>query len=129
MYPTYKLNKQSVETLIVGAGESQRQNFDGKTISVRAKDPLGSCHSFNCEPTIVDGVQSHAIKRLLLLGRKAMTKLDSVLKTRGISLLTTVYTVKDIVFPVVIYGYEHCTIKKAECPKLIFLNCGSREDS
>ena len=58
---------------------------------------------------------SHKIKRCSLLGRKAMTNLDSKLKSKGITLLTKVYIVKAIVFPVVMYGYESWTIKKAEC--------------
>ena len=57
---------------------------------------------------------SHEIKRCLLLGRKAMTNLDSILKSRDIALLTKVYIVKAIVFPVVVYGYESWSIKKAE---------------
>ena len=57
----------------------------------------------------------YKIKRHLLLGRKAITKLDSVLKGRAITLLTKVHIVKAMVFPVVIYGYESWTIKKAEC--------------
>ena len=61
-----------------------------------------------------DGDYSHEIKRHLLLGRKAMTNLDSILKSRDISLLTKVHLVKAMVFPVVIYGYESWTIKKAE---------------
>ena len=62
-----------------------------------------------------DGDCSHEIKRCLLLGRKAMTKLDSILKSRGIALLTKVCLVKAIVFPVVMYRYESWTVKKAEC--------------
>ena len=62
-----------------------------------------------------DGDCSHKIKRLLLLGRKAMTHLDSVLKSRDITLLTKVHLVKAMVFPVVMYGCESWTIKKAEC--------------
>ena len=61
-----------------------------------------------------DGDCSHEIKRLLLLGRKAMTNLDSVLKSRDIILLTKVCIVKTIVFPIVMYGCESWTIKKAE---------------
>ena len=57
----------------------------------------------------------HEIKRCLFLGRKAMTNLDSVLKSRDITLLTKVRLVKAMVFPVVMYGYESWTIKKAEC--------------
>ena len=63
---------------------------------------------------IVDSDCSHEIKRCLLLGRKAMTKLDSVLKSRDITFLTKVHVVKALVFPVVMYGCESWTIKKAE---------------
>ena len=63
---------------------------------------------------IADGDCNHEIKRCLLLGRKAMTNLDSILKSRDITLLTKVYIVKDMVIPVVIYRYESWTIKKAE---------------
>ena len=62
----------------------------------------------------VDGDYSHEIKRCLLLGRKARTNLDSILKSRDITLPTKVYLVKAMVFPVVMYGYESWTIKKAE---------------
>ena len=62
-----------------------------------------------------DGDCSHEIKRCLLLGRKAMTNLDSMLKSRDITLMTKVHIVKAMVFPVVMYGYESWTIKKAEC--------------
>ena len=61
-----------------------------------------------------DGDYSHEIKRCLLLGRKAMTNLDSILKSRGITLSTKVHLVKAMVFPVVMYGCESWTIKKAE---------------
>ena len=62
-----------------------------------------------------DGDCSHEIRRLLLLGRKAMTNLDSVLKSRDVTLPTKVCIVKAVVFPVVVYGCERWTIKKAEC--------------
>ena len=62
-----------------------------------------------------DGDCSHEIKRLLLLGRKAVTNLDSILKSRDISLLTNVHLVKAMGFPVVMYVCESWTIKKAEC--------------
>ena len=62
-----------------------------------------------------DGDCSHEIRRQLLLGRKAMTNLDSVLKSRGIILLTNVHIVKAIIFPVLINGYESWTMKKTEC--------------
>ena len=64
-----------------------------------------------------DGDCNHEIKRHLLLGRKAMTNLDSILKSRDITLLTKVYIVKARVFPVVVYGYDSWTIKKAECQR------------
>ena len=65
-----------------------------------------------------DGDCTHEIKRCLLLGRKAMTNLDSILKSRDITLLTKVHLVKAIVFPVVIYGCENWTIKKSECRRI-----------
>ena len=66
----------------------------------------------------VDGDCSHGIKRRLLLGRKALTNLDSILKSRDITLLTKVHTVKALVFPVVMYGCERWTVKKAECRRI-----------
>ena len=63
----------------------------------------------------VDGECSHEIKRCLLFGRKAMTNLEWILKSRDITLLTKVHKVKGTVFPVVMYGCEHWTIKKAGC--------------
>ena len=63
----------------------------------------------------MDGDCSHEIKRCLLLGMKAMTNLDSILKSREITLPTKVHIVKTMVFPVVMYGCESWTIKKAEC--------------
>ena len=62
-----------------------------------------------------DGDCSHEIKRLLLLGTKVMTDLDSIFKSRDITLLNKVWLVEDMVFPVVTYGCESCTVKKAEC--------------
>ena len=62
-----------------------------------------------------DGDCSHEIKRHLLLGRKVMTKLDSIFKSRDIILPTKIHLVKAMVFPVVMYGYEGWTVKKAEC--------------
>ena len=64
-----------------------------------------------------DGDCSHEIKRLLLLGRKVMTKLDSIFKSRDITLPTKVHLVKAMVFPVVMYGCESWTVKKAECQR------------
>ena len=70
---------------------------------------------------------SHEIKRRLLLGRKVMTNLDSIFKSRDITLPTKVRLVKAMVFPVVMYGCESWTVKKAE--ELMLLNCGVGEDS
>ena len=70
--------------------------------------------NFLCSKITADGDCSHEIKRCLLLGRTVMTNLDSILKGRDITLPTTVYLVKAMVFPVVMYGYESCTEKKAE---------------
>ena len=72
---------------------------------------------------------SHEIKRLLLLGRKAMTNLDSIVKSRDITLLAQVHLVKAIVFPVVMYGCESWTIMKTEHRKLMLLKCGVVEDA
>ena len=77
---------------------------------------------------IADSDCSHKIKRYLLLARKAMTNLDSVLKSRGIIFLSKVYIVKAVVFPVVMYGCESWTIKKADTEELMLSNCGARED-
>ena len=78
---------------------------------------------------IADGNCSHEIKRHLLLGRKVMSNLDSILKSREITLPTNVHLVKAIVFPVVMYGCESWTIKKAEHRKIDALDCGVGEDS
>ena len=84
---------------------------------------------FDGSKITADGDCSHEIKRRLLLGRKAMTNLDSVLKNRDITLPTTVHLVKATVFPVVMYRCEIWTIKKAECQRIDALNCGVGEDS
>ena len=77
----------------------------------------------------VDGDCSHEIKRCLLLRRKVMTKLDSILKSRDITLPTKVHLVKTMIFPLVMYGCESWIIKKVEHEELILLNCGVGEDS
>ena len=76
-----------------------------------------------------DGDYSHEIKRRLRFGRKVMTNLDSVLKSRDITLSTKVCLVKAMVFPVVMYGCESWTVKKAERKELMLLNCGVGGDS
>ena len=72
---------------------------------------------------------SHEIKRRLLFGRKVMTNLDRILKSREITLPIKVGLVKAMVFPLVMYGCESWTVKKAEHEELILLNCGVGEDS
>ena len=76
-----------------------------------------------------DGDCSHEIKRCLLLGRKAMINLESIFKSRDITFPVKVHLVKAMVFPVVMYGCETWTIKKAENQRIDVLNCGDGEDS
>ena len=76
-----------------------------------------------------DGDCSHEIIRHLLLGRKVMLNLDSILKSRDITLPTKVLLVKGMVFPVLMYGCESWTVRKLSTDKLIFLNCDVGEDS
>ena len=101
-----KLNIQ--KTKIMASSPITSWQTDGETVeTVRDFIFLGS-------KITADGDCSHEIKRDLLLGRKAMTNLDSVLKSRDITLLTKVHLVKAMVFPVVMYGCESRTVKKAE---------------
>ena len=101
-----KLNIQ--KTKIMASGPITSWEIDGETVETVVDTTLGG-------PKItVDGDCSHEIKRRLLLGRKVMTNLDSVLKSRDITLSTKVRLVKAMVFPVVMYGCESWTVKKAE---------------
>ena len=84
---------------------------------------------FLCTKITVDGDCSHEIKRCLLLGRKAMTNLDSIVKSRDIILSTNVCLVKAMVFPVILYGCDSWTIRKLSTEELMLLNCGVGEDS
>ena len=79
--------------------------------------------------TTADGDYSHEIKRCLLLIRKVVTNLDSILKSRHITLPTKVHLIKTMVFPVVMYGFESWIIKKAEHQRIDALNCDVGEDS
>ena len=79
--------------------------------------------------TTADGNCSHEIKRCLLSGRKTMTKLDSILKSRDMTLTTKVCIVKAMVFRVVMYDCESCPINKVSAEELMLLNCGVGEDS
>ena len=105
-----KLNIQ--KTKIMASCPITSWDIDGETVETVADFILG--HS----KITVDGDCSHEIKRCLLLGRKIMTNLDSILKSRDITLSTKVCLVKAMVFPVVMYGYESWTIKKAECQRI-----------
>ena len=92
----------------MASGPITSWQIDGETMeTVKDFISLGS-------KIAADSDCSHEIKRRLLLGRRAMTNLDSILKSRDITLLTKVYVFKPMVFPVVMYGYESWTIKKAE---------------
>ena len=102
-----KLNIQ--KTKIMASGPITSWEIDGETVSDFIF--LGS-------KITVDGDCSHDIKRHLLLGRKVMTDLDSTLKSRDITLPTKVRLVKGMVFPVVMYGCESWTVKKAECRRI-----------
>ena len=105
-----KLNIQ--KTKIMASGPITSWQIDGKTVeTVTGFILLGS-------KITADGECNHEIKRHLLLGRKAMTNLYSILKSRDITLLTKVHLVKTMVFPVVMYGCESWTIKKAECQRI-----------
>ena len=102
-----KLNIQN--TKIMASGLISSWQIDGETMeTVRDFIFLGS-------KITADGDCSHEIKRRLLLRGKVMTNLDSILKSRDITLLTKIRLVKPMVFPVVMYGCESCTVKKAEC--------------
>ena len=87
--------------------------IDGKTVETVAVFILGGCSKITA-----DGDFSHEIKRCLLLGRRVMTNLDSIFKSRDITLPTKVHLVKTMVFPVVRYGCVSWTIKKAERPRI-----------
>ena len=102
-----KLNIQ--ETQIMASGPVTSWQVDGETMET-VRDFI-----FWYSKIIEDSDFSHEIKRCLLLERKAMTNLDNVLKSRDITLPKTVCLVKAMVFPVVMYGYECWTVKKAEC--------------
>ena len=105
-----KLNIQKMK--IMASGPITSWQIDGETMETVRDFILGG------SKITADGDCSHEIKRCLLLGRKAMTNLDRILKSRDITLLTKVPLVKAMVFPVVMYGCESWTIKKAECQRI-----------
>ena len=98
-------------------------HIDGETVETVAD------FSFLGSKITADGDCSHEIKRRLLLGRKVMTNLDSILKSRDNILSTKVRLVKAMVFPVVMYGCESRTVRKLNAEELMLLNCGVGEDS
>ena len=105
-----KLNIQ--KTKIMASGPTTSWQIDGETVET-VSDLI-----FGGSKITADGNCSHEIKRHLLLGRKVMTNLDSILKSRDITLSTNVHLVKAIVFPLVIYECETWTVKKAECQRI-----------
>ena len=113
-----KLNIQ--KTKIMASGPITSWELDGETVSA---------FIFEGSKITADGACSHEIKRCLLLGRKVMTNLDSIFKSRDITLPTKVHLLKAMVFPVVMYACESWTVKKADAEELMLLNCGVGEDS
>ena len=100
------------KTKIMASGPITSWQIDGETVeTVTDFIYLGSKITVDCDCT-------HEIKRCLLLGGKSMTNINSILKSRNVILLTKVHLVKGMVFPVVIYGCESWTIKKAECQRI-----------
>ena len=106
-----KLNIQKTNK-IMASGPISSWQIDEEKVET------GSDFIFSGSKINADGDCSHEIKRHLLLGRKVMTNLDSILKSRDITLPTKVHLVKALVFPVVIYGCESWTVKKAECRRI-----------
>ena len=106
----FKLNIQ--KTKIMASGPITSWQIDGETVEIVSDFILGG------SKITADGDCSHEIKGHLLLGRKVMTNLDSILKSRDITLPTKVRLVKAMVFPVIMYGCESWTVKKAKCQRL-----------
>ena len=103
----FKLNIQ--KTKIMASGPITSWEIDGETMEIVSE------FIFWGSKITADGDCSHEIKRFLLLGRKIMTNLESILKSRDITLPTKVHLVKAMVFPLVMYGCESCSVKKTEC--------------
>ena len=114
-----KLNIQN--TKIMASGPITSWQIDGETVETVTDFFSGS-------KVTADGDCSHETERCLLFGRKAMTNLDSILKSRDITLMTEIHLVKAMVFPVVMYGCESWTIKKADCQRIdaLELRCWRR---
>ena len=116
-----KLNIQ--KTKIMASGPITSWQIDGETM-----ETVADFIFLGCKIT-ADGDCSHEIKRCLLLGRKVMSNLESIFKSRDITLPSKVCLVKAMLFPVVMYGCESWTIKKTECEELMLLNCDAGENS
>ena len=116
-----KLNIQKMK--IMASGPITSWQMDGETVETVSDFIFGG------SKITADGDCSHEIKRPLLLGRKVMTNLDSIFKSRNIALPTKVRLVKALVFPVVMYGCESWTVQKLSAKELMLLNCGIGEDS
>ena len=145
MYTTFNLPIHSqicwlIECSTFTASSFRIWNSSTRIPKIMASDPITSWEIdgervetvsdfiFGGSKITADGDCSHEIKRRLLLGRKVMTNIDSILKSRDITLPTKVHLVKAIVFPVVMYGWE-LDYKESWAPKLMLLNCGVGEDS
>ena len=111
------------KTKIMASGSITSWQIDGETVET-VRDFLSLSSKITA-----DGDCSHEIKRLLLLGRKVMTNLDSILKSKDITFPTIACLVKAMVFPVIMNGCESWTIKRLSAEKLMFLNCGFGEES
>ena len=116
-----KLNIQ--KSRIMASSPITSWEIDGETVETVSDFILGG------SKISAEGDCSHEIKRCLLLERKVMTNLDSIFKSRDITLPTKVCLVNAMVFPVVMYGYESWTVKEAERQRMMFLHCGVGEDS
>ena len=108
---------------IMSSGSITSWEIDGETVETVSDFILGG------SKITADSGCSHEIKRCLLLGRKVITNLDSIFKSRDITLPTKVRLVKAMIFPVVMYVCESWTVKKAEHQNLMLLNCGVGENS
>jgi len=137
-------SEEELKTLLMKVKEESEKvglKLSIQKMKIMASGPITSCQIdgervetvadfiFGGSKIIADGDCSHEIKRCLLLGRKVMTNLDSIFKSRDITLPTKVRLVKAMVFPVVMYGCESWTIKKLSAEELMLLNCGVGEDS
>ena len=116
-----KLNTQ--KTKIMASGPITSWEINGETVETVSEFILAG------SKITADGDCSHEVKRCLLLGRKAMTNVDSIFKSRDITLPTKAHLVKAMVFSFVVFGCESWTVKKAECQRIDALNCGVGEGS